>query len=213
MPLVTNYIKDVLPFAQVSIHNVMEENLPIPMQDFLNLCGGVPLPSITNLKVDIYATYSSAFTVKIFSDQYETVRSMDFSIGRIDNNYLYVTEKGQGIGTNLFLNQFQAARERGFKRIHLTAMAPYDDELRWNGYYFWACLGFHNSDVEEFHVWAQKMNRKEPTLSALMQTDEGRDFWKATGFTWIGDFFLEGYDCIKHLKAHLQRRGIDFQIN
>jgi hypothetical protein len=214
MPLVTNFTNDILPYADFSLLGIEEKDLPVSLKDLLDLCGGIPSPSITGVRIEIFATFSSAFAVRICSDQYEAVRNMDFSIGRIDNNYLFINEQGKCIGTNLFLNQFQAARDNGFKRIHLTAMAPSEEEPDWSGYYFWACLGFQHADVNEFEAWAKTMGRKEPTLSDLMQTETGRMLWKATGFTWIGDFFLtEGYKCITHLKAHLQRKGIDFPID
>jgi len=182
--------------------------------DLLNLCGGIPSPDITGLRVEIFATFASAFAVKISCDQYEASRSLDFSIGRIDNNYLFVNTPSQGLGTHLFLNQVQAARALGFRRIHVTAMAPSEDEPEWNGHYFWACLGFHNAEQEEYREWAAEMGRDEPTLHALVQTEEGRALWKATGVTWIGDFFLEGEpDCIARLKTHLQRKGIDVTIH
>ncbi len=136
-----------------------------------------------------------------------------FSIGRIDNIFLYVNEQGQGIGTNLFLNQFQAARQHGFKRIHVTAMAPFDDEPHWTGYYFWACLGFENEDIEDFQDWAAEMGREEPSLSALVQSETGRELWKMTGFTWNGNFFLsDGHVCIQNMKMHLEQKGINFPI-
>lgn len=214
MPLVTNFIDDILPHAKLSFHGIQEEALPVPVKSLLNLSGGIPSPDITGLRVEIFATFSSAFTIKIYCDQYQASRNLDFSIGRIDNNYLFVNAQGQGTGTRLFLNQIQAAREMGFRRIHVTAMAPSEDEPDWNGYYFWACLGFHNAEDEEFLEWAQAMGRNEPTLSALMQTEEGRALWKATGYTWIGDFFLiEDYYCIACLKEHLNRKGIDFPID
>jgi len=214
MPLVTNYIDYVLPEADISFHGTNMADLPVSVTELLNLCGGIPAPTVSGLRVEILGNGTSAFSVKVFADQYEAVRTIDFSIGRIDNNYLFVNEPGQGFGTNLFLTQFQAGRARGCRRIHLTAMAPFDDEQHWNGYYFWACLGFRNADVAEFSEWAHEMGRPEPTLTDLMQTEEGRNFWKATGFTWLGDFFLaDGPDCIAQLRAHLERKGIDFPVD
>jgi len=214
MPLQTNFIGDVLPSIHFELIGIPEDALPVTATELLNLCGGIPSSSITNINVRIHATYASAFTVKILTDQYEAVRSMDFSIGRIDNNYLYVTERRQGIGTNLFLNQLQAARKKGFKRIHVTAMAPYDEDTAWAGYYFWANLGFENADIDEFVAWAEEMGRTEPTLNALMLSEEGRYLWKTTGFTWIGDFYIiDGHNCFKYLNAYLQRKNIEFIID
>jgi hypothetical protein len=76
---------------------------------------------------------------------------MDFEIARIDNNYMYVHEKREGLGTNLFLTQVHTALKHGFRKIHLTAMGP-EDGLDWKGYYFWAILGFENTDIAEYEA-------------------------------------------------------------
>lgn len=161
----------------------------------------------------ITPTYSTALSVQITSDQYEVARNMDFEIRRIDNNYMYVHEKGQRLGTNLFLTQVHTALKYQFRKIHLTAMGP-EDGLNWNGYYFWAVLGFENTDIAEYQVWASTMGRAETTLSELVQTESGRTIWKETGFTWIGNFYLaKGHPCMKYLLQYLRRKNIDLMLD
>jgi hypothetical protein len=206
----TNFIDELFPSIQIEVNNASEVQLPLSVLDIINLCGGIPSPDITNARVLITATYVTALSVKITTDQYEVARNMDFEIGRIDNNFMEAYEKGQHIGTNLFLNQVQTARQHGFRKIHVTAMGR-EDELDWDGYYFWANLGFENTDIIEYQNWAADMGREEPTLSELMQTQAGRYLWKKTGFTWIGNFYLaDEHPCMAYLKKHLQRNGIDF---
>ena len=143
---------------------------------------------------------------------------MDFKLKQIDNNIMVVSNdsKGKHIGTNLFLNQVLAARAHDFEKLHTIAIAPskYDDEgTAWYGYYFWANLGFQNVETNEYRTWAAEMKRKEPTLSELMQTDEGRELWKNTGISWIGEFFLaKDHPCYKYLKLHLKRKRIEFDL-
>ena len=58
------------------------------------------------------------------------------------------------------------------------------------------------------------MGRKEATLSELMQSESGRQLWKKTGFTWIGNFFLaDGHPCLDYLRKHLRRKKINFEVN
>ena len=109
----TNFIDELYPSIRIELNNASKEQLPLAVRDIINLCGGIPLPDITYVHVVITATYASALSVKITTDQYEVVRNMDIEIGRIDNNYMYVYEKERGIGTNLFLNQLQTARRCG----------------------------------------------------------------------------------------------------
>jgi hypothetical protein len=182
------------------------------VRDIIDLCGGIPAPYISGIRIKISATYSTALAVQICTDQYEIARNMDFEIGRIDNNYMHVVEKDHGLGTNLFLTQYRTARKYNFRKIHLTAMGP-EDGLDWRGYCFWAKLGFENTDIEEYKIWAAAMDRNEPTLSELMQTQEGRKLWENTGFTWIGNFHLaKGHPCSAYLGKYLQRKGINFDL-
>jgi hypothetical protein len=208
----TNFIDERFPSIRIELNNASKGKLPVAILDIINLCGGIPSPDITNVHVNITPTYASSLSVKINADQYEVARNMDFEIGRIDNNYMHVKDKGKGIGTNLFLNQVRTARKLGFKKLYMVAFAP-SDELAWYGYYFWANLGFQNTDVDDYLNWANAMGRKEPTLSELMQSESGRELWKNTGFTWIGNFYLaKGHPCLEYLRMHLQRKKIDFSL-
>ena len=214
MAILTNYIENVFPQIDIDWKGARPvlEKYGFTAMDIINLCGGVPTQSITNIRVTIAATYSTALSVQIITDQYEVSRNMDFEIARIDNNYMYVNERRQGLGTNLFLTQICTAWRYQFKKIHLTAMAP-EDDLDWNGYYFWAVVGFENTDIGEYKAWAKKMGRKEPTLSELVQTQAGRNLWKKTGFTWIGDFYpATGHSCMAYLQKYLDRKKIDFTL-
>src|ERR1700722_1917317 len=113
----TNYIDELFPSIHIELQNAFEEQLPLSVRDIINLCGGMPAPNITNARVIITPTYGSALNVKIKTDQYEVARNMDFEIGRIDNNYMHVEEKGKVIETHLFLNQAQAAQKHGFRSL------------------------------------------------------------------------------------------------
>jgi hypothetical protein len=180
--------------------------------DIVNLCGGIPGPDITSIRVQITATYTSALAVKIVTNQYEVTRRIDFEIGRINNDFMLVHHRGLGTGTNLFLTQVQTARRFHFRQLHVNAIAP-DEELDWTGYYFWAELGYENKDVEEYLAWAAERNRTEKTLSELVQSEAGRKLWRKDGFSWIGNFYLaESHTCMGYLKRHLERKGIDFEL-
>lgn len=220
MPIQTNFIEALyhqIEFKIADPHSVLKHN-KVTGKDIVNLCGGIPLPDITNISVEISSQYQPALCVQIKTDQYETVRTMDFELKQIDNNIMIVNDeaKGRHIGTNLFLNQLQTARTHNFEKLHTIAMAPskYDEEgTAWYGYYFWANLGFQNMEPDEYHAWATEMQREEPTLSDLMQTAEGRELWRNTGISWIGEFFLaKDHPCNHYLKLHLKRKGIDAAV-
>jgi hypothetical protein len=212
MPILTNYLEALLPIVDINLNDTSPvlRQYHISPFDIINLCGGIPSPETTSVRVIMNSTFSSALSVQIFTDQYEVVRNMDFQIGRIDNNFMLVRDQGKGFGTKLFLTQVQTARQLNFKRLHTTALAPNDD-LNWSGYYFWADLGYENTDIEEYRAWATEMGREEPTLSELVQSESGRQLWKQAGFTWIGNFYLtDDHPCMGYLRRHLERKGIDF---
>lgn len=214
MPIQTNYIDELANTIYFELNDAepVVDQYHLSRYDIVNLCGGIPAPTITSIRVIMHATYTSAISVRVFSDQYEVVRNMDFQIGRIDNNHMVVAQPGQGLGTNLFLTQVRSARDHHFKRLHMTALTP-DDERNWTGYYFWAELGYENTDTDEFHAWAVEMGRDELTLSELVQSASGRQLWRQTGFTWIGNFYLtDDHPCMAYLLQHLQRQGIDFDL-
>jgi hypothetical protein len=209
-----NFIDHVFPHIHIETKNAQPvlERHGCSLRDAIDLCGGIPTSYITNIRVKIHSTYSTALCVQVVTDQYEVARNMDFEIGRIDNNYMYVEQKGQGIGTSLFLTQIRTARKFNFKKIHVTAMGP-EDGLDWRGYYFWANLGFENTDIKEYKAWAAEMDRKEPTLSELVQTKAGRELWKNTGFTWIGNFHLaKDHPCSDYLQKYLKRKNLNFDL-
>jgi len=218
LPIQTNFIEelfDQIAFTVVDTQAVMSE-FGLTRANVLNLCGGIPLPTITNIQVDISSQYKGALTIQISSDQYELIRMIDMDLRRIDNRVMVVEQeaRGQGIGTNLFLNQVEAASQGQFIRLRTFTQAPsaFDDEdLDWQGYYFWANFGFVNIETEEFNQWATLRGREEVTLNDLMQSEEGRELWKQEGFAWTGDFILQkGHACFIFLQTYLQRKGIDW---
>ena len=188
-------------------------------KDILNLCGGIPLPDISNIRVQIYPQYPAALVVTVNTDQYEVIRLIDFEVKLIDNHFMVVAEtaRGKHIGTNLFLNQREAAQTWKFRKLRTIARAPVIDEdnreTDWYGYVFWANMGYANREPEEYARWAEKMNRTEPSLNELMQTEDGRQIWELYGTTWVGEFFLaKGHACSRYLKMYLKRKGIDVNI-
>jgi hypothetical protein len=195
-------------------HQVMAQNKLTP-PEVVNLCGGIPSPDISGISVRISSEYQAALNVQVETDQYEVARIIDFDLRRIDNQIMVVEEEAQGkhIGTYLFLNQVLAARDCQLERLRTIAMAPslYDEEgMDWCGYYFWAELGFQNSEPELYAQWARENKRPEPTLSECVQTEAGRRAWRSSGSSWVGEFFLaKDHPCFYYLKRHLKRKGIE----
>lgn len=65
-------------------------------KDILNLCGGIPLPDISNIRVQIYPQYPSALVVTVNTDQYEVIRLIDFEVKLIDNHFMVMAGAERG---------------------------------------------------------------------------------------------------------------------
>jgi hypothetical protein len=60
----TNFIDDLYPLIHFELKDssIVLEQYKIPARDIVNLCGGIPSPRVTNIRVIISATYTSALT-------------------------------------------------------------------------------------------------------------------------------------------------------
>jgi hypothetical protein len=213
-----NYINDniITPVCKISDTYALINKHNLTINDLINLCGGIPSKEITECRVEIISGSRDIVHIKIFTDLYEVVRSIDFEYGLIDNHFMLVYKKGLNIGTRLFLNQVKTAIKRQFKKIKTTAFAPHPDEdTVWLGYYFWGKVGYKMLPDEqiEFQKWAKEFGRSEGSLRELLLTNEGCELWKKYGYTWIGEFYLDGRgNCLHYLTHYLRGKNIPFEI-
>jgi len=106
------------------------------------------------------------------------------------------SSQGQGIGSKMFLNMIDSAKTNGFKSVELIAAKAEG----YNGYYTWARYGFDINPVYEPEllkfknlVQSSKIEniKNSKTITDLMSTQEGRNFWKKEGFQYHGEFHIE----------------------
>jgi hypothetical protein len=102
VPTQTNFIDEVLGQIEFAIDDTQGvlNQFGLTPATVLNLCGGIPLATITSISVHISSQYAGAITVHVITDQYEVIRSIDFDLRRIDNRSMVVDkeERGRGIG-------------------------------------------------------------------------------------------------------------------
>ena len=113
------------------------------------------------------------------------------------------TEKGKGMGTEVFARQVQAAAKLGVSRVETRAVRSdtdpeYPDDASKeapgkgaNGYYTWPRFGYDSHiDLQDLAGMEETVHRglkKHPEfksvskLSDLMKTKEGREFWRQYG--------------------------------
>lgn len=111
----------------------------------------------------------------------------------IYNMYLKISKGGEGTGTRMLMRQVDAARKRGVGTISCEAAGSADSKV-FNGYYSWAKLGY-DGDIPDVQRWMIRagdgpvgVSRTSTKIHQLMQTKEGRAWWKENGSDWEAVF-------------------------
>lgn len=176
-------------------------------EDFAKLGG---LADDTNAEVYVNDMGEDAFEINIeLRDGYKADRTVvkdDFGRMGIYNNELKVYETGQGLGTEVLARQVQAARAAGFE--FLTCTAARSDE--YNGYITWAKLGY-DGDIPYRYQEAieEHFGYSIDTISELVQTVGGLEYWQEHGGDWEARFDLDprSYSS-KRLEEYMERKGM-----
>jgi hypothetical protein len=120
----------------------------------LNLAGGIPTHKFMDGYCHAYSVSEDVYKTEI---QYDfgidpvtgaalfgqVKRTIDFKGKKIYNDEVRLQKKGTGFATNLFLNQVNEARKRGFLKIstHAAGGEDYPNDY-WDGYKVWAKYGY-----------------------------------------------------------------------
>jgi hypothetical protein len=68
-------------------------------------------------------------------------------------------------------------------------------------------------DQDEFDQTMMKHGRSERSLTELMKSNSGRNFWKEYGFWWQGKFDLHSEsENIRTLNSYLSQAGINISL-
>lgn len=132
--------------------------------------------------------------VEIYHPDYYAERRLKLSDGgapeSVKNEVLQVKEgmRGRGLGTRIFAQQVESARAMGFKTIDTYAMGRKGAEE--NGYSTWAKLGY-DAPLADNHLRSLPPDLSGATsVSDLMKTKSGRDWWVERGSSFNGTFDL-----------------------
>ena len=186
----------------------------LSVTDIINLCGGIPNKDIRELEIEISSKSRGVLDVRINTNLYQTSRVIDFELRIINNSFMHVLQGKRGIGTILFCNQVRTARLFGFRVIYTTAMGP-EAGADWKGYYCWGRLGYEmdKDDHETFLQLLRDFGRSSRNLHSLLETEDGKSFWLAYGFTWSAEFHLHDTSKnIAYLRKYLAEIGKDIEI-
>jgi hypothetical protein len=181
--------------------------------ELLNLSGGIPQNGINEiLHVVEYDNLTNSFIFSSECELFEIERELFWNERFIDNKLLSVFSTGRGTGTIILINEIIQARKLGI--THLKVSAAKNE--RFNGYYTWARLGYSidsPDDQEQFDELISNHGRSEKSMIELMQTEDGRDFWRQNGFWWQGIFDLSREsENIQAINNYLIQAGINFSL-
>jgi len=165
----------------------------------------------------------SGYNKQIMAEAFHpSIKRLERSFQRTDsgkkiiyNQSFKTVEQGTGLGLKTFSSQVDAAKGLGFSKIDTTAIGEgsHYSKSAYSGYYAWARMGYdeelRNSIGQELgkdHPVLKDMKERFPhakTILDIMETEEGRDWWKVYGRGFVGSFDLsEGSRSMKVLEAY-----------
>jgi hypothetical protein len=213
-----NFIDDVfniIDFIVKDNHKVLEIQA-CDLKELVNLCGGIPVPELHDVKVTAESVSKSAINVVVNCSLFTVSRRIDFGLKRIYNANMRVFNPGNDIGKTLFINQMKAASGRNFNSLTTYAQGNIGDE-QWEGYVFWAKIGFIMTDwddIEDFEDMMRYYPKPELTLGELVLDEKGCDFWRRDGFGWRGKFLLwDDSESMKQLRNYLDLKGLTWMLD
>jgi GNAT superfamily N-acetyltransferase len=161
-------------------------------EQLLSLCGGIPDDALTYIEMEVIVEQDCYYGVYVKTNKYDLIRTIDLRRGIITNTSLDVNDgyRRQGLATRILENQIAAAREMNMNEIILIASKG----VEFDGYLVWGRLGFTmvGEDQVRFERLCRNHGREESNLYELLKTEEGKEFWRTHGYTWLGRFNLEG---------------------
>lgn len=131
----------------------------------------------------------------------------------IDGFWIDESVQGSGMGTDIYSNIVDNAREHGLSYIYLHAAKnnPQDENSPHNGYYTWPRFGF-DADIDSLQrELISKIKGRFPEAESIldvMSSREGRDWWKANGEDLFKTQFdlKEGSRSMKIYNSYLDER-------
>lgn len=152
----------------------------------------VGAPDDSRVRVSLHS--DDSVSVSIVHKDYTAERFIGFNKKGekyIKNEMFSVKDdaQGKGIGSKVFSDQVANAADAGFSYIECEADGDFDSESM-NGYYTWPRLGYDQSLKEVYksnpgvvNFIKSKFGNDVNTVSDVMMTKEGRDWWKKEGRT------------------------------
>ena len=175
--------------------------------DLLKLCG---VDALGKSKVDV-EIWDNMLMVTARSKKGEVELSINPRSKDIELDWVKVKKeyRGEGIGTKLIGKIVKAASKLGFKTLSLTAAK----DVKMNGYYTWARLGFDSklraAGLDNVKEDAEdKFSKTINSISDIMKQKGGADWWLKNGDEFDGTFDLrDGSTSRKVFESYVKVKG------
>lgn len=172
---------EVLGREEKDAAKIVQKHLGIDIHDLPSLVGA-PDDATVDMRVSPDGTTRVSIRHPAISRCDRTIAVDDSGKKFIHNNVLEIKDQFQkaGIGSKIFSAEVEHAKQHGFAYIETHAAR----EGGWNGYYTWPRLGYDQPLDELDRGVASAAQRKFPGAKSVldvMQTKEGRDWWKEHG--------------------------------
>lgn len=172
---------------------------------------GIDQQDIAGARVSI-SIVGGQIELEVDSDRYSLVRQY----GKRPDGSLYAhhdlfeihkQHQGSGLGSSMFLDQVAALKRAGFSEIETLAAGDKGDFV-FNGYYTWPRLGYDGDIPAKLIAKLPPQFSQFETVSELMATKAGRDWWKENG-GWINVTFdlRDGSYSLRTLEAYMAEKA------
>lgn len=210
----TNHADD--PAVRSKVSEFIDNNVAVVLNNhgmsetaLINIAGGIPTDKISQSAFEARRVGTDVVATELEGPEMTIRRTIDFAKKSIHNDLMEIHLKGEGVGTNAFLNQVMEARKQGFTLLEVHAAGYLGS--KYNGYYTWARLGYQMDPYNHaaFLQWAKQRKLSVKSVNELVSTKAGADLWKKEGFGWQGYFNLQdGSENMKLLEGLLKSKNI-----
>jgi hypothetical protein len=142
-----------------------------------------------SFEISGYSNYPR-ITVKSNDGNVELHRSFDFESKIIGNDSIKIKNSNEGLAYTIFKKQVEEAVASGFERIECIA----GSDSTMNGAYVWARFGYiidgYAKTSVQTHLKEKGYEGDQVDPHLIVQSKEGRNWWKQNCTSWSGTFDL-----------------------
>lgn len=177
----------------------------------LELCGGIPISDIENIRMNVEVINSCVYEITIITPFYHIERTINFTDKLIINATMIIYTPNEGIGNNIFYNQVAAAIKHGFKQLRTNPVKG----SNFNGYYVWGRFGYSIVPVylTQYENWCKENDIEYKPLFEILLDTASRRKWIDNGYSWVGEFNLEkGSENRRNYNRYLESKGLSVRV-